>query len=52
MSAYDDALVVVSVIDELDPDHVLKLIDSRKSCFSQKLGSCIVVSEDLIMVCL
>ncbi|KAI3683627.1 hypothetical protein L1987_84136 [Smallanthus sonchifolius] len=51
ISAYADALAAVSVIDELDPVQVLKLLlDSRKSCVSQKLSSCKVASEDVIMV--
>ncbi|KAL4560756.1 hypothetical protein LXL04_032910 [Taraxacum kok-saghyz] len=51
ISAYADALAAVSVIDELNPSQVLKLLlDSRKSCVSQKLGSCKAVSEDVIMV--
>ncbi|XP_023769929.1 conserved oligomeric Golgi complex subunit 1 [Lactuca sativa] len=51
ISAYADALAAVSVIDELNPAQVLKLLlDSRKSCVSQKLGSCKVASEDVIMV--
>lgn len=51
ISAYADALAAVSVIDELNPAQVLRLLlDSRKSCVSQKLGSCRVVSEDVIMV--
>ncbi|KAK1426224.1 hypothetical protein QVD17_14893 [Tagetes erecta] len=51
ISAYADALAAVSVIDELDPAQVLKLLlDSRKSCVSQKLSSCKVDGEDVIMV--
>ncbi|KAI3738585.1 hypothetical protein L2E82_28622 [Cichorium intybus] len=51
ISAYADALAAVSVIDELNPAQVLKLLlDSRKSCVSQKLASCKAVSEDVIMV--
>ncbi|KAI3743296.1 hypothetical protein L1987_61002 [Smallanthus sonchifolius] len=49
--AYADALAAVSVIDELNPSQVLKLLlDSRKSCVSQKLNSCKVAGEDVIMV--
>ncbi|KAF5823299.1 putative oligomeric Golgi complex subunit 1 protein [Helianthus annuus] len=51
ISAYADALAAVAVVDELDPAQVLKLLlDARRSCVSQKLGSCKVASEDVIMV--
>ncbi|XP_024987145.1 conserved oligomeric Golgi complex subunit 1-like [Cynara cardunculus var. scolymus] len=51
ISDYADALAAVSVIDDLDPSKVLRLfLDSRKSCVSQKLGSCKVASEDVIAV--
>ncbi|KAK9058665.1 hypothetical protein SSX86_023507 [Deinandra increscens subsp. villosa] len=51
ISVYADALAAVSVIDELNPVQILKLLlDSRKSCVSQKLNSCKVASEDVIMV--
>ncbi|KAI3706509.1 hypothetical protein L6452_24303 [Arctium lappa] len=51
ISAYADALAAVSVIDDLNPSKVLRLfLDARRSCVSQKLGSCKVVSEDVIAV--
>ncbi|XP_076896134.1 conserved oligomeric Golgi complex subunit 1-like [Bidens hawaiensis] len=51
ISVYADALAAVSVIDELDPAQVLKLLlDSRKSCVSQKLNGCKVSGEDVIRV--
>ncbi|XP_071690431.1 conserved oligomeric Golgi complex subunit 1 [Rutidosis leptorrhynchoides] len=51
ISAYADALAAVAVIDELNPAQVLKLLlESRRACVSQKLGSCKEVSEDVIMV--
>ncbi|KAJ0511191.1 putative oligomeric Golgi complex subunit 1 protein [Helianthus annuus] len=51
ISAYADALAAVSVVDELEPAQVLKLLlDSRKLFVSQKLGGCRESGEDVIMV--
>lgn len=51
IAAYADALAAVAVIDELNPSQVLKLLlESRRACVSQKLGSCKAVGEDVIMV--